>query len=218
VHDFDPTDPFPLWPGYGPELYASAKKHAAAADEWLGIPVEKIEAKLTDPKDGEERWIGRHPSIFLTPYVELRAWLEELKPEGTVVDLGAGYGRLGFVLARHYPGTRFLGYELVPERAQAGADALKRFGAGNASLRQADLNEIALPEAQLFFVYDFGSRESIARLLEKLRDRAKENNFTLVARGRGVRDAIEKSHPWLSVHDPVHGPHYSVYRSVGASL
>lgn len=220
MYDFDPTNPFPHWPGYGPELYASAKKHAAQADAWLGIPVDRIEEKLEDPKDGEERWIGRHPSIFLTPYVELRAWLEELRPEpgSTIADLGAGYGRLGFVLARHFPEARFLGYELVPERAQAGAEALKRFQATNATLQRADITAIELPDAGIYFIYDFGSKASIEKILEKFRAKARARNFTLVARGRGVRDAIEKHHPWLSVYEPVHGPHYSVYRSFQAAL
>jgi hypothetical protein len=209
---FDPRDPFPLWPGYGPELYASAKKHAAACDAWLGLGVEGIEEKLRDPRDGEERWIGRHPSIFLTPYVELRAILEEVRPrEGeTVADLGAGYGRLGFVLARHFPRSLFRGYEIVPERVNSGREALGRFGAPNARLEQGDLRSLPVPEASIYFIYDFGSRPSIARVLEELKGRS----FTLVARGRGVRHEIDRHHPWLSVHDPVHGPHYSVYRSV----
>ncbi len=212
MSDFNPADPFPLWPSYGPPLYAAAKKHAAACDEWLGLDVEKIERNLRDPRDGEERWIGRHPSIFLTPYVELRCWLEELKPTTeTIADLGAGYGRLGFVLAKHFPETKFLGYELVPERASSGARALKKFPAPHATLEQADITHDAwpLPKAEIYFIYDFGSKQSINKILEKLKS---QKRFRLVARGRGVRDAIEKKHPWISVHEPVHGPHYSIYR------
>jgi hypothetical protein len=218
VHGFSPHDPFPLWPGYGPELYAAAKRHAAAADAWLGLEVEKTEASLRAPADGEERWLGRAPDVWLTPYVELREWLELLAPKAgeTVADLGAGYGRLGFVMARHFPGCPFRGYELVPERVAEGAAALRRFGAGNAALEAANIAAPGweLPRAAIYFIYDFGSRESVARVLEKLRGAARLSGVRVVARGRGVRQQIERGHPWLaSVHEPVHGPHYSVYRS-----
>jgi len=218
VPDFDPTDPFPHWPDYGPPLYAAAKRHAAAADAWLGLRVEETEALLRDPQDGEERWIGRHSSIFLTPYIELRHWLAQLKPTAgdTIADLGAGYGRLGFVLARHFPAARFEGFELVPERARAGAEALARYPAPNAKLTQADIAAPGwtLPAAAVYFVYDFGSRESIARVLEKLRAAARDRGVRVVARGRGMRGQIERDHPWLgSVHEPIHGAHYSIYRS-----
>jgi hypothetical protein len=36
----------------------------------------------------------------------------------------------------------------------------------------------------------------------------------LVGRGRGVRDAVERSHPWLgAVAEPWHQKNYSIYRS-----
>lgn len=213
MREFDPQDPFPLWPDYGPALYAMAKKHAAAADAWLGMDVETTESRLVDPRDGEERWIGRHSSIFLTPYVELREMLERIqpKPGETIADLGARYGRLGFVMARHFPECAFRGYEIVPERVRAGAKALQKFGARLATLETADLREIKIPEAQIYFIYDFGSRESVARTLDRLKN---AGPIRVVGRGRAVRDAIERHHPWLgSVHEPVHGPHYSLYRS-----
>jgi hypothetical protein len=213
---FDPQHPFPYWPDYGPALYSAAKEHAAQVDAWLGIPVGEIEATLLDPKDTEERWIGRPPEIFLTPYVELRHWLERVRPEGTVVDLGAGYGRLGFVMARHWPEARFLGFELVENRVRAGTEAFQRFGARSATLVQANIAALQweLPTASTYFIYDFGSRSSIERILEKFRLKAKLNGIQVVGRGRAIRDHIEREHPWLSsVHPPIHGTHYSIYRS-----
>jgi hypothetical protein len=215
--DFDPADPFPHFPHLGPEQYGAAKKHSAEADAWLGLAVANVEARLSDPRDGEERWLGRHPSVFLTPYVELRSWLEELQPAGgeTVVDLGAGYGRLGFVMARHFPQSHFLGFELVPERVREGMGALARFPAPQARLFEANLAAFAIPAAETYFIYDFGARTSILKVLDQLKGIAKERRIRVVGRGRRVRDLIEREHPWLgSVHEPIHGPHYSIYRNL----
>jgi SAM-dependent methyltransferase len=219
--EFDPNDPFPLIAALAPEHYSAAKKHAAAADAWLGLDVPGTEARVHDPKDGEERWLDRHPSVFLTPYVELRAWLEELKPKHgeTVADLGAGYGRLGFILARHFPGTKFLGLELVPERVKEGARALAKYPAPNARLETANLLHTSTPEAEIYFIYDFGVSDSILKVLDDLKRIAKTKEIRVVGRGRRVRDLIERTHPWLgSVHQPVHGPHYSVYRNFDRTL
>ena len=218
--EFSPEDPFPYVPGYGPQHYAAAKRHAAEVDAWLGLRVKEVEESLKDPGDGEQRWIDRHSSIFLTPYVELRDWLELLKPApGTrVVDLGAGYGRLGFVLEKHAPGVVFEGFELVPERVQEGRDALARFGARHSKIEVANLASADFfpPEAQIYFIYDFGSSAAIAKTLEDLRKIAGRLPIMVVGRGRGVRDQIERSHPWLgSVHRPRHFAHYSVYQSFG---
>ena len=73
-----------------------------------------------------------------------------------------------------------------------------------------------LPAGEIYFIYDFGARESIAKVLEKLKDRARTEAFRVIGRGRGIRDQIERNHPWLgSVYEPVHGPHVSIYRNFG---
>jgi hypothetical protein len=215
--EFDPLNPFPLVK-LSPELYPAAKRHAAKADEWLGLSVDATEARIHDPKDDQERWLGRHPSIFLTPYVELRAWLEELAPMSgdRVADLGAGYGRLGFVLARHFPQCRFLGFELVKERVESGRLALGKFGAPLAELRQADLSSPAFtpPPAEIYFIYDYGTKSAIGKTLSDLRELSTTIKFRVVGRGRAVRDQIEREHPWLSsVYPAVHHGHYSIYRN-----
>lgn len=213
----NPHDPFPL-EELSPENYVRAKRYSAAVDAWLGLRIADTEKSLHDPGDGEERWAWLDPSVFLTPYGELRAWLEELKPAPgeAVVDLGAGYGRLGFVMARHFPGSRFLGFELAPERVREGAEALARFGAGNALLAQANIADRGWspPEEAIYFIYDFGKPESMAKILRDLRAVASRRGIRVVGRGRGVRDQIERDHPWLgSVHPPVNRRHYSIYRS-----
>lgn len=215
---FDPQNPFPLLPPLQPEQYAEAKRHAAAVDAWLGIEIERVEKSILPSVDGEQTWSDRHSSIFLTPYVELRTWLEflALPPNARVVDLGAGYGRLGFVMARHAPGCFFEGFEIVPERVAAGQKALEKFCARNAKLTVANIARLEWkpPRADVYFIYDYGTRAAIGKTLEDLKGISKAQGIRVVGRGRGVRDQIEREHPWLSsVHSPVHFAHYSVYRS-----
>jgi hypothetical protein len=214
---FSPADAFPLLPPDS-ENYAAEKVHSAAVDAWLGLRVAEVEAGLAGNPEGQETWQRAGADVFLTPYTELRAWLEMVQPRPgqLVVDLGAAYGRLGFVLNRHFPGVDFLGLELVPERVKEGAAALARFGAERARLLVADLadSEAPLPLADVYFIYDFGVKSAISGVLERLRKVAASRPITVVGRGRGVRDLIEKQHPWLGdVNAPLHRAHFSVYRS-----
>jgi precorrin-6B methylase 2 len=144
----------------------------------------------------------------------------DLKPAAgqTVVDLGAGYGRLGFVISRHYEGVRFVGYELGAERVAEGRRALRAAGIdpGLIELIQADL---AAPDyepiaADFYFIYDYGTRDAIAKTLADLQKLARQRPITVAGRGRAARDAIERGEPWLSqVIPPVHRGRYSIYRS-----
>src|SRR4051812_31966969 len=107
---FDPTDPFPLLP-QGFITYRQAQLHSESVDRWLGIQTQTIEnaiqARYSKQSDGWTRqfWIGLPVQALLTPYTEIREILERLspKPGEKIIDLGAGYGRVGFVLFRHFP-------------------------------------------------------------------------------------------------------------------
>lgn len=209
---FDPRDPFP-YPISAD--YAAEKAHSELVDEWLGLRIVSAEARILDRKDGAQRWMHVPPSTFLTPYTELRRIIEICRPEeqSLVVDLGAGYGRLGFVLERHSK-ARFLGLELVEERVAEGQQALLRFGAARSELRAFDLSKMPAPEADLYFVYDYGTRQAIEHTLGELRADSLNRRIRVVGRGRAVRDAIERKHPWLSeVVAPEHHGNFSVYSS-----
>lgn len=209
----DPNNPFPFWEE---NSYAEEKEYSAAADAWLGLRISEIEAALPPPREFEQNWASKGADIFLTPYTELRRIAESLslKAGDTVVDLGAGYGRLGFVLERHFPGVTFVGYELVPERVREGNRVLNAHGCKNAELLTADLTKIIPVAAPFYFLYDYGTRGAIEKTLGDLRGISAKQGITLVGRGRAVRDAVEKRHPWLGeVVAPEHHAHYSIYRS-----
>jgi SAM-dependent methyltransferase len=219
---FDPQNPFPLVP-VGASDYQDAKNHSILVDQWLGFDISSVEAAI-GPVEGQENWSGRDPQIFLTPYVEIRSILEDvsLRAAQSVIDLGAGYGRMAFVMARHFPLCDFLGIELEAARVAEGQRCLAAFRSicppsrANLQLSCADLvkADFEMPIGDVYFIYDFGTRRAIENCLQRLRLIAQKKKTTVVARGRGARDSIERANPWLSqVVNPLHRDHYSIYFS-----
>lgn len=219
---FDPRDPFPLIAD-ADAFHEAGMAHAEEADRWLGLRTAEVEAELrarVSAPEGQELWLTLPVRSLLTPYTELRALLARVAPPpgGTVVDLGAAYGRMAFVIGFHHPGVRFVGYEYVRERVGEANRALARHGFPDVTVAQVDLAApgFAPCAADVYFMYDYGSRDAIEKTLCDLRVIARGRGITVVGRGRACRDAIERRHPWLAdVVPPEHGAHASIYRSRG---
>ena len=234
---FDPNDPFPLIENLGVD-YEAEKAHALAVDQWLGFRAEQVEQEIIELEirkreflshgnsaaqaRGEDRvrefWVGKSVQTFSTPYTELRMMLEEIKPQAqdVVVDLGSGYARMAHVLDRHFPGAVFRGFEMISKRHEEAARVIHLHDLKNARVECTDVTtlDLASLDSNLFFLYDFGSREDVENIVEKFKTLAREVKLTVIARGGRSRDIIEKQHPWLSqVVRPQHRGHYSIFRS-----
>jgi hypothetical protein len=216
---FDPADPFPLVDPAKTSATAS-QDHAEQVDEWLGLDVAGTEHRILarNPQAGLQTWAQVGPRVFQTSYLELRALLENLAlpPGACLVDCGAGYARLAFVLHAVDPSARYLGFECVPERVASAQAALARHGCTHARIELANIGaaEFRLPKAEAYFIYDYGTPAHVAKTLSELRAIATEQAIQVAARGRLSRDIIEREHPWLSqVHAPRHFGPYSIYRS-----
>lgn len=199
------------------------ERDAEETDRRLGLRIDEVEAELrrrTVAPAGQELWLELPVRSLLTPYAELRELLARVAPPpgSTVVDLGAGYGRLAFVVGLDHPGVRFAGYEYVPERVAEANRALAPHGWAHVTMVRADLAapDFAPCPAGVYFIYDYGSRGAIEKTLADLRVIARTRALVVIGRGRACRDAIERRHPWLSqIVPPEHGPHASIYRSRG---
>src|SRR5690606_13371721 len=121
---------------------------------------------------------------MLTPYIEIRILLESLQlPSGSrVVDLGAGYGRMGFVIGKNYPQLEFIGYEMVPERVEEACRVLNRFAYPNVRMEECDLSAPSFrPEpADCYFLYDYGTRADVEKTLLDLQSIARARPITVV--------------------------------------
>jgi len=198
-------------------------------DVHLGMQIVKVEGKLR--ADGcksigsdfsqtpQELWIGLAAKRFLTPYTEIRSMLSLIKPKAgsTIVDLGAGYGRMGFVVGKHYPKVKFIGYEYVGERVKESNKSLKRLSHPLVKFKHADLSSLEFKPviADYYFIYDYGTTDAIQKTLFDLKKIAQEKPITVIARGRDSRDFIRDHHPWLAKRTlPKSYIYFSIYESI----
>lgn len=202
-------------------------------DRYFGLKVNEIEeslyhaAKSLRPMgnlsnlghvlhQGHQTWVGLEPETLQTPYQELVRLCEhlQLKSGELMVDLGAGYGRLGLVLHELYKGVLFKGYELVSERVMEGNRVFENFSCINARLFTQDLTDPAfkIPRADYYFIYDYGKVAHIRETLKQIENFTDSGKFKVIARGKGTRSIIEHEHPWLSQINPViHEENFSIY-------
>lgn len=141
---------------------------------------------------GSQTWIGLDFQILQTSYHDLMALFEIIRPRKgeRVVDLGAGYGRVGVFLHHFYPQTEFLGVEIVPERVKEGNRLLESLGSVNKELAAIDLSTLKeLPAGDIYFIYDFGSSAHIKKVLEQLKHTPRR---LLVVKGQIARQMMIK--------------------------
>lgn len=221
--NFDPSNPFPLL-DLDSYSYKEAQDHSKLVDEWLGFKSENVEENIREQKKPsshsipQQNWEHLSVQAMQTPYVELRNILDLLNLEigDHVVDLGCAYARMGFIMGAHYPKMYFSGYELEDLRVLEAKRNLAPRSYANVQVHAADLvsSSFQMPEAQVYFIFDYGSEQAVRKTLFDLQLIAKGKRIQVVARGKLVRFWIHKEHPWLAeVEPPRHFSHFSIYTS-----
>lgn len=140
--------------------------------------------------NGAQTWIGLDFQILQSSYFDLKIMFDIIKPRPfqKIIDLGAGYGRIGVFLHQFYPLTHFLGIELVPERVKEATRIYKSIYASNKKMIVGDLSQLPeLHPGDIYFIYDFGSDEHIKKILELLKTK---KNSILVVKGRICRSLM----------------------------
>jgi hypothetical protein len=200
------------------EFYASPRpndvircQHANLIDKILGFRAKYIEEMLVaqaqgfDPDvthqswapslhGGVQTWVGLDLQTLQTPYAECLRILQLLKirPYQHVIDLGAAYGRMGIVIGGLYIKNSFLGYEYVKARVDEGNRVYKELGFTRCQLKEQDLfdSDFQLPEADIFFTYDYGQVEHIDHTLKQIECIAHKRPVKIVVRGKFTKKII----------------------------
>ncbi len=201
---------------------SSREEHSRKLDELLEFDIPAIEQRLLDRAKsvrpdghlwslgqgihgGSQTWVGLDHQMLQTPYDEIREMFELISLSGVkkVIDLGAGYGRMGIFLHALDPEINFTGHELVSERVEEGNRIYQKYNM-NAELLVQDLTSdfFVMPEAQVYFIYDFGEVSHIRKILNQLGELS-DKKFALIARGKGTRALVDLEYPWLSDVKPV---------------
>lgn len=197
------------------ELYQDNQYQSARLDTYLGFRCNDIEEKirreakekfgagsiekLSYLRDKSLTWIGLNPAQLQTPYGEFVELLEkiDLNKYKNIIDLGAGYGRLGILIGLFYPKLNFIGVELVKERVDEGNRIYKKLFIKNSKLLYGHINK-CLTKSDLYFIYDYGDKVEMIfslNLLSELADTG--HRFSVVARGSAINALICDKCPWL---------------------
>ncbi len=130
-----------------------------------------------------------------------------LRPPGkkSLVDIGSGFGRVGFFLNLCFPELKYLGLELVEERVDCANKIAEKNNFYNCKFMTQDLSdkEYVLPKADFYYFYDPLSEENLKKVILDLELQHKHNasHFMIIALS-GYDDLLLeylKSQPWLQV-------------------
>lgn len=188
--------------------------HAKLLDKKFGFKIPKIEEKLNQKYraydrendtsnrkqhyQGTQTWIGLHPQVLQTPYNNILACLSKLKDisVNTIVDIGAGYGRVGLVMNSVFPESTFIGYEIINKREREGNRIFEKLGMDNCEIRNQNVLEdgFDIPDAEVYFIYDFSEKEDLCQILDKLVKKAKKKKFYLITHGDRIDFLLEKKY------------------------
>lgn len=215
---------------YDKTHYHELQVRSSLIDTLLGFNIENIEeelihnAQINYPKgnyktwgksiyNGSEAWIGLSSEQLQTTYYEFFDVINRINvsEEETFCDLGAGYGRLGFLLRLLERNNAFLGVELVEQRVNEAKRLIDLYGYKDIRMVCSDLKEFPIPFYDNYFIYDFGVISQMNYVLEKLAVLSYKNKFRIIARGRGIRTLIENKHPWLAAIEPTYTDTYAIF-------
>jgi hypothetical protein len=196
------------------------RQHANMVDKILGFRLKYIEEMLVaeargfEPEgshetwgpslhQGVQTWVGLELQTLQTPYSEIMRILQllKIKPYQHIIDLGAAYGRMGVVIGGLYIKNQFTGFEYVKARVEEGNRIYKDLGLNRVQLQTQDLfaKDFELPEADVYFIYDYGQVEHIDHTLKQVEQVAYKRPIKVVVRGKFTKRIIADRHPWMDL-------------------
>lgn len=140
-------------------------------------------------------------------------------PKGArFIDLGAGFGRVGFVVGLLRPDVIFSGYEIVTERVAVVNKAIQDFGLEkNVKFIAQDLSSLdfVIPDADIYYLYDPFSVETYKHVLTQLSVIATRKKINIITSGetRQVMQELSQRGRW-SPPQIFESGHFCLFRSL----
>lgn len=103
-----------------------------------------------------------------------------------MIDLGSGYGRLGFYLNILRPDIHFTGFEFLDYRVnQACENLIKMNASKNTQFQVQDLSkdDFRLPEADFYYLYDPFTDSTYHLIMKKLVELSQRKNISIISKG-----------------------------------
>jgi hypothetical protein len=175
-------------------------------DELLGFDILAVEKELysKDPYDEDyssRAWMGLPFQTLQTPYSEIVAILNLFKEFDVkeIVDLGAGYGRVGLMVKLMCPGWNFVGYEMVEERVREAKRVYQLQGLDPLALQKKNIikKDFSLPQADIYFIYDFSDPTDLKIILDQMTKDLFQKEYFLIAKGKAINSLIQVKYPEL---------------------
>ena len=152
--------------------------------------------------DRENTHLLRPPAESYTPYAEVLRLLALVPEDGTLLDCGAGNGRVHVVAACRRPDVSVYGFEVVSERCVLARQALARLGEARGAVLLQTLGrkrQRPLPPADVVYIFNSFAPKTLANVLGQLRALAARQPYTLVMKAMAesldevVSDALGRS-------------------------
>jgi predicted O-methyltransferase YrrM len=216
------------------EINIHPRIHAKRLDKKIGFKIPKIEMKLLqkyrayDKQEdsssnknhfqGTQTWIGLHPQALQSTYNEILEALLVLKDVQVekIIDIGAGYGRVGLVMNAVFPQAEFIGYEIVKKRSSEANRIYEKYKLDNCNVELLNVldDEFELPNADIYFIYDFSEIDDLDCIFKLLVGKMNHKQFHIIVHGERTEFLINKRYKkyWnkLEIHQ---GENLKVYSS-----
>jgi SAM-dependent methyltransferase len=132
-------------------------KHVDAAarvfNEGGGIPYEAFRPEFTDVMDGMSR--GLFDGQLIQGIIPLTGLDARLGGGIRVADIGCGTGHSTNVLARAYPASTFVGYDIADDALDRARREARAYGLDNVTFERQDLTQLtADPKFDAIFAFD----------------------------------------------------------------
>jgi hypothetical protein len=172
------------WQPTGISLYRTFDR----LDEVFDLNYEADVGMKIETIDGGERLYEGAGVGVQSGYSTVLTALNHLQLSGSsrFVDLGSGYGRVGLIVGLLRPDIDFVGYEYVPHRVQISSKTAERLHLHDHvkfHVQDLSLEEFAIPEAEVYYLYDPFSEETYAHVLNQLIQISRHKAIVIVTKG-----------------------------------